>query len=56
MTTREQVQKMLDVEVRIIDRQKKEVTYDRPQETAQVRKDCIDEILQLFEPLPQEVA
>lgn len=55
MTTRAHVEKMLAVEVKILKRTDTEVTYDRPRETAQVRKDCLDQVLRLFEPSPQGI-
>jgi len=53
MTTRANIEKMLAVEVSNIERLKKEITYDRPQETARIRKDCLDQVLRYFEPLPE---
>ncbi len=54
MTTLERIKKMLADENSIIKRTAKEVTVDFGAVRAELRAECLGEVLQLFEPQPQE--
>ncbi len=52
MTKLERIKKMLDNENNIIKRTAKEVTVDFDAVRAELRAECLDEVIQLFDPKP----
>ncbi len=52
MTTVERVEKMLANEKKIIERTDSEIIVDFKAVKAELRAECLDEVLRLFEPVP----